>query len=137
MVARAGPRAEHRADQVLLPQPTQYRHRDHQGSGLGQIASHHHAPGRFGGGGQPTAQGVEISARRSRHRHQGIPRHGAHGGQIGGGDHESLKAHVVEGAEGEIDVHALDHQVGRPHLGAGAGGYHGAIVADPDIAGRG
>ena len=70
-------------------------------------------------------------------RDQGEARPGPHGSQIGHGDHQRLVTDVVEAAQAEIDVDALDDQVSSPDDPIGrVQAEHGGVVADPCLARR-
>ena len=103
----------------------------------GQVATDDHTVGLAGGLGHPGTEAIEIGPHRCRHRHQGVGRTHAHGGEVGHRDHQGLVAHVLEGRESHVEVDAADQEVGGQNGPAARGrGDHGGVVPDPDVTRR-
>ena len=118
-IPRPGPRAEEGGVVgATVTEGAEHGHRDHQDGRFRQIAPHHHAGRPPRGLGHPRSQPVEVGARGSGDRDQGVVRPGPHGGQVGHRDHQRLVAHVVVVRQVEVHMDPLDHQIGG-HDGPG------------------
>ena len=132
-----GPRARPRHRFATALDRPEHRHRHHELPRLRHVAADDRAAARHGGLGHAGhhAQRQVALSRPSRHaqRDERPQRHRAHRGQVAQRTHQRLPAHVTGAADGEVDVHTLDHAVDRhDERSAPRNAQHGGVVAQAE-----